>query len=91
MIETEGVGIGFAIGAIAGYASGDDLKGQAFPLSAGDKAMLAGSGLALVGALGGALVAAMEVPTWVSVPVGRTSLRVAPVDGGLALSIRFGG
>jgi hypothetical protein len=83
-----GMGIGAAIGLIAGgvigFALGDDEAGF-FQLTAGEKAVLGGGGGAVLGLVVGGIVGATKVSDrWEVVP-----LRPSTVGTGPAVTIRF--
>ena len=86
----EGAGIGFALGAVIGVASGDDPSSQLLAANAGQKAIGIGSLLGIVGAVVGK---GIKSDRWSEVPLDQIRPRlVAQQDGvgvGVSIALRF--
>ena len=84
----EGAGFGFLVGAVIGIASGDDPPSQLLAANAGQKAIVFGS---LLGILGGVIGKGITSDQWAEVPLDRLRPRlVAQQDGvGVAVGLRF--
>ena len=78
----EGAGIGFLLGAVIGLASGDDPPAEgwfSYDYSAGDKALLGGSLLGIVGAVIGQSI---KTDKWAEVPLDQLRPRLIAGYGG---------